>query len=205
VARLYYVHDPMCSWCWGFAPVLKKLLLELPHDIEVQRVLGGLAVDTDEPMPKGMQTMLQETWRQIETKISGTKFNFDFWTQCRPRRSTYPACRAVIAAREQGEEFDEAMTTAIQKAYYQQTRNPSDTDTLIALAGELGLDENRFKQDLLSDQTQQQLKREIESSRELHAESFPSLVLQVDDSIWGVPIDYNNAEPMLELINLRVQ
>ena len=205
MARLYYVHDPMCSWCWGFAPVLKKLLLELPHDIEMQRVLGGLAVDTDEPMPKGMQTMLQETWRQIETKIPGTKFNFEFWTQCRPRRSTYPACRAVIAAREQGEEFDEAMTTAIQKAYYQQTRNPSDTDTLMALAGELGLDENRFKKDLLSEQTQRQLEKEIELSRELHAESFPSFVFQVGTSIWSVPVNYNDPMPMLESINRLIE
>jgi len=205
VARLYYVHDPMCSWCWGFAPVLKKLLSELPPSIEVKRVLGGLAVDSDVPMPAGMQTMLQETWRQIETKIPGTKFNFDFWTQCQPRRSTYPACRAVIAAREQGEEFDEKMTKAIQLAYYQQTRNPSDLETLVELAGELGLDEMQFKRDMSSPKIQQQLEREIELSRELHAESFPSLVLQVDDSTWGVPIDYNNVEPMLELLNLRVQ
>ena len=24
-ARLLYVMDPMCSWCWGFAPVLESL------------------------------------------------------------------------------------------------------------------------------------------------------------------------------------
>ena len=202
VSRLYYVHDPMCSWCWGFAPVLKQLLISLPDNIEVKRLLGGLAVDTDEPMPAGMQTMLQDTWRRIEKKIPGTKFNFDFWSQCQPRRSTYPSCRAVIAARQQGQQFDELMTAAIQKAYYQQARNPSDTDTLIALAGELGLDENSFKQDLLSEQTQQQLEREIESSRELHAESFPSLVLQIGSSTWPVLVDYNDPVPMLESIKL---
>jgi putative protein-disulfide isomerase len=24
--RLLYVMDPMCSWCWGFAPVAKALV-----------------------------------------------------------------------------------------------------------------------------------------------------------------------------------
>ena len=24
-ARLLYVMDPMCSWCWGFAPVVEAL------------------------------------------------------------------------------------------------------------------------------------------------------------------------------------
>ncbi len=201
MTKLYYVHDPMCSWCWGFAPVLKQLLAALPSDIEVRRLLGGLAVDSDAPMPMEMQTMLQETWRRIEKKIPDTKFNFDFWTQCQPRRSTYPSCRAVIAARQQEEDFDEKMTKAIQVAYYQQARNPSDLETLSELADELGLDVMKFKCDMLSPETQQQLENEMALSRELYAESFPSLVLQVGTSTRGVPIDYNNATPMLELIN----
>ena len=30
-ARLLYVMDPMCSWCWGFAPVAKAR--NMPHPI----------------------------------------------------------------------------------------------------------------------------------------------------------------------------
>jgi len=201
VVRLYYVHDPMCSWCWGFAPVLKELLLRLPREVEVKRLLGGLAIDSDVPMPVEMQSMLQKTWQRIEQKIPNIKFNFDFWTTCQPRRSTYPACRAVIAARQQGERFDETMTKAIQKAYYQQARNPSDIKTLIELAEELNLDVEQFKQDIASVDMQQQLEAEIALSRELYAESFPSLVLQIGASNWTVPIDYLDEKPMLELIN----
>ncbi|MBE8572891.1 DsbA family protein, partial [Vibrio sp. OPT46] len=28
--KLYYVHDPMCSWCWGYKPTLDKLKQQLP-------------------------------------------------------------------------------------------------------------------------------------------------------------------------------
>jgi len=191
----------MCSWCWGFVPVLSELLSTLPKEVEVNRLLGGLAVDSDVPMSNEMQAMLQETWRRIQAKIPGTVFNFDFWSKCQPRRSTYPSCRAVIAARQQGNAFDEAMTKAIQTAYYLQARNPSDIETLVELADELGLDVAQFKQDIASSVTQQQLEKEIELSRELHAESFPSLVLQVGASHWPVPIDYLAVSPMLELIN----
>jgi len=200
-ATLYYVHDPMCSWCWGFAPVLADLLKQLPQEIEVKRLLGGLAVDTSEPMPEAMQNMLQDTWRRIEQKIPGTHFNFDFWVNCQPRRSTYPSCRAVIAARQQGEVFDELMTKAIQQAYYRQARNPSDDETLIALAVETGLDEARFRLDFVAPSTQQQLLDEIELSRELYAESFPALVFRQGTSNRSVPIDYLDATPMLEVID----
>ena len=47
--------------------------------------------------------------RRIEGRIPGVRFNFDFWTHCTPKRSTYPACRAVIAARAQDPTLDEAM------------------------------------------------------------------------------------------------
>jgi protein-disulfide isomerase-like protein with CxxC motif len=63
----------------------------------------------------------------LTTLADGTEFNFDFWTKCQPRRDTYKACRAVIAASQQNAE--EAMIEAIQKAYYLRAMNPSEHDS----------------------------------------------------------------------------
>jgi len=199
-AVLYYVHDPMCSWCWSFVPVLHDFLGKLPDEIRVKRILGGLAPDSDVPMPLDMQHTIEATWRRIQERIPGTVFNYDFWTQCAPRRSTYPACRAVIAARMQGDAFDERMTRAIQLAYYTQARNPSDEATLVELSCELGLDEPAFIDALRSVPVQQQLLEEIALSRQLHATGFPSMVLKTGTAVWPIPIDYNDSEPMLEMI-----
>ena len=103
---VYYVHDPMCSWCWGFSPALGELLAGLPAGVEVRRLLGGLAADSELPMGSAMRERLQDTWRNIQRRVPGTRFNFDFWTSCSPRRSTWPACRAVIAARRQDPVLD---------------------------------------------------------------------------------------------------
>ena len=123
--RLIYVHDPMCSWCWGFTDTYQSLVKRLPEDLTVLRLLGGLAPDSDEVMNESTQMMIQQAWQRIEQMIPGKQFNYDFWTKCKPRRATYPACRAVIAAREQGDKYDVLMTSRIQQAYYQQARNPS--------------------------------------------------------------------------------
>ncbi len=197
---LYYVHDPMCSWCWGFAPVLRELSRRLPAPVEIRRLLGGLAPDTDEPMPAALREQLQATWRRIQKRIPGTEFNFAFWSDCAPRRATYPACRAVIAARAQGPEYDTGMTEAIQRAYYTQALNPSDDDTLIRLAGELGLKIDAFAQALADPATARELQSEIDQARTLGAHSFPSLVLEVARSRWRIPVDYTDCGPMLELI-----
>ena len=42
-ARLLYVMDPMCSWCWGFAPVAEALVKQAQAvGVEMHLVVGGL-------------------------------------------------------------------------------------------------------------------------------------------------------------------
>jgi len=199
-AILYYIHDPMCSWCWGFHPALKRLQEKLPANITMRYLLGGLAADSDQPMPEAMQQFLQKTWRTIQQQIPTTEFNFNFWTNCHPRRSTYASCRAVIATKRQNSEKEKEMIHAIQTAYYLKAENPSDDKTLIKLADKLGLNVDKFKTDLNSDTTNQDLHKEIEFSQQLGAQGFPSLVLENKQRKWLLQIDYNDEEYMLKQI-----
>lgn len=136
--KLYYFHDPMCSWCWAFRPFWNEIVAGLPDNVQCQRILGGLAPDTDQVMPIEMQAKLQGVWQKIQQTVPDTQFNFEFWEKCTPRRSTYAACRAVIAARRQNSQYEETMILAIQQAYYLEARNPADKGALIELANEIG-------------------------------------------------------------------
>ena len=207
IRTLYYVHDPMCSWCWAFEPTWKQIQRELPDDINVVYLLGGLAPDSDLPMPEQMKLTIAGYWQTIQERVPGTQFNYDFWTQCQPRRSTYPSCRAVLAAKAQAKDSDEAkvleqaMIKAIQEGYYLNARNPSDFDTLIAFAREIGLDAKRFGLELNSESTIEKLNEEIQLSRSIGAQGFPSLILQSQNEsnaahaaqFENVPYDYNDA------------
>ncbi len=194
---LIYVHDPMCSWCYAFEPVRRSLFDALAGRVPIRRLLGGLAPDADEPMPESMRDLLQQTWRRIEQVVPGTRFNFDFWRQCQPRRSTYPSNRAVIAARAQGEAWDTAMTARIQRAYYLEARNPSDTATLIELARDIGLDAERFSGDLVAPATQAQLMREIDRARMLGIHGFPALAVVGDAGLRHIGLNYTDSEALL--------
>lgn len=198
---LIYVHDPMCSWCWGFEPTRQKIFAAVAERMPIRRMVGGLAPDSDAPMPAAMRSMLQQTWQRIEQTIPGTKFSFEFWEKCSPRRSTYPANRAVIAAREQGGEYDAKMTARIQRAYYLEAKNPSDNSTLIELAADIGLDKGRFSASLVSDATQQQLSAEIQATREMGIDSFPSMAVLNKDGLHHIGLNYSHAEAMLREID----
>ena len=205
---LYYVHDPMCSWCWAFRPVwgqLREALLAEAPQLQIVTLLGGLAADSDAPMSQSLQAEIRRHWQTIQRVVPGTAFNFDFWTSCEPRRSTFPACRAVIAAGMQGEEaeakrLEECMVLAIQQAYYMHARNPSDESLLVHLAADIGLHSARFQSDLHADATQRRLAQEIELARRIGAQGFPSLIVASHGDYHVVPVDYLDAAPMREQI-----
>lgn len=200
MSTLYYAHDPMCSWCWAFRPTWDQVYRALPDGVALVRLAGGLAPDSDDPMPEAQQRQIQQIWRSIEKHVPGTRFNFDFWTQCRPRRSTYPACRAVIAAARQDESRYETMVEAIQHAYYLDARNPSDEDTLVALAGEAGLDKEGFRRDLASDAVRAEFRKQVETCYTLGIQGFPALVIRTGNVARRVPVEFNDPQLQLELI-----
>ncbi|MES9930342.1 MAG: DsbA family protein [Candidatus Thiodiazotropha sp. 6PDIVS] len=199
--HLYYVHDPMCSWCWAFKPTLSKLLTNLPDSITYSYLLGGLAADSEEPMDLDMQERLKNTWLTIQKKLPQTEFNYNFWSSNVPRRSTYPACRAVITTRLMDAGSEEKIIVAIQQAYYIEARNPSDHSTLIEIAGEIGLEPSRFQNMLNSESIHNKLLEEIEQSRLMGINSFPGLALNIEGSYWPIPIDYHDENSMLEIIH----
>ena len=203
--ELIYVHDPMCSWCWGFGPALQRLCSQLPDNVRLRRLIGGLAADSDQPMPLEMQQHLQHTWRLIQQRIPGTQFNFAFWSDCAPRRSTYPACRAVLAARALDPGLEQAMIDSIQQAYYLRAMNPSDNATLVRLAVEIGLNQAAFAQSLTSQAIDELLQAEIAEARELGVNSFPTLVLCTGDNrCRQVALDYTDATAMLDSIETLI-
>ena len=198
---LYYVHDPMCSWCYALAPTWHRIESAVADSITVQYVVGGLAPDSDQPMPEDLRAYIQNCWRRIQNVVPGTEFNFDFWTHCQPRRSTYPSCRAVLAAKHFGPHYEAQMIEKIQHAYYREARNPSDIDTLCELAGEIGIDVPAFRDRIGSEACEIELQADLEKTRALGVRGFPTLVLEADAGLALVRHDYGDPRVTLDALN----
>lgn len=203
--KLYYVYDPMCSWCWGFKPTWNKIESTIGNEVDITYVLGGLAPDSDVPMPEPMQQQIAAYWKKIEEYL-GTQFNYAFWSENTPRRSTYPSCRAILAARSQNAE--KQMLTAIQHAYYLNAKNPSDNEVLLALASDLELNVDRFHNEFFSETVHQQLLSEIQFARSIGGNSFPSLFVERNstdgssaNTLIELPVDY--LDPQVTIDSIR--
>ncbi len=196
---LFYVHDPMCSW--GYQRTWEQLRAALPDSVTVVNIVGWLAPDTDEPMPLEQQKTIAGYWAKVAEQ-TGAEFNFDFWKNCQPRRSTYPACRAVLAAGKQ--QAEQAMIDAIQHAYYLRAMNPSDNSTLVTLAAEMGLDETQFSEDLTSPEIQSALEQNFALRRKIGVYSFPSLVLARGEIFLPIDVDYQSYRTSQDAITVAL-
>ena len=194
---LYYIHDPMCSWCYAFSDTFNELIDQLPSNIDIKYICGGLAPNSNEPMPLNMRKSIQNIWYDITARV-GTKFNHDFWILNTPRRSTYLSCQACVSARVQNKE--KKMIKEIQKAYYLNAKNPSNGDILIQCANNINLDIEKFKNDLYSNDILEIFQNDLTKRKELNIYSFPSLVLQIDNEINNIDIQFNNSNKILENI-----
>jgi len=194
---LYYIYDPMCSWCWGFKPVWKQVKAALAGKLEIVYVLGGLAPETDEPMPQEMRDYLQQTWKRV-SEYCGVTFNFDFWTRNTPMRSTYPACKAALVAREYGKEL--AMDERIQRFYYLEAGNPSVYENLYDLAVELGIPRDAFIERIHSEELDRQFRDELKLAEQLGAQGLPSLVLKRGNDTHFIQHSYTDVSANLSAI-----
>ncbi|MFT6142076.1 MAG: putative protein-disulfide isomerase [Psychromonas sp.] len=179
----------MCSWCWAHLPEWQKLEAHLSKLLPVQYVLGGLAPDSDVPMPIEQQHAICGYWKKINHLI-GTEFNFDFWSTNTPRRSTYPACRAVLAASWQNALHE--MNIALQEAYYLKAMNPSNIDTHLILAKQLGLNVRQFSDDLSSEKLENEFNQQLALARRLPIQGFPAMVLSHQGDYYPIVLDYKD-------------
>jgi len=200
MANLYYIHDPMCSWCYAFDSTLKKIESNLPKSINLVKIVGGLAPDSMQPMPESLAMIIQANWKKIEQTVDHIQFNFNFWKTNQAIRSTYPSCRAVLAAKNQSDNFEDKMIAQIQWAYYQNAENPALDTVLIHCAKQIGLDKHVFISDYKSEEINNQLRVQLQFCKDLGISSYPSLCLEIGEQICLLKIDYNNANYIIQQI-----
>lgn len=176
---LWYVADPMCSWCWGFAPVIEAVRDTYREQLKVALLLGGLRPGTAEPVTDAFREEILHHWQQVQAR-TGQPFRFEGALPEGFVYDTEPASRAVVAAAELDASQAYPMFKAIQRAFYAEGMNVTDPENLARLAASLGLDAGAFRARLDADLTLQKTRTSFLRARQWGVRGFPSLVLQRD-------------------------
>lgn len=176
VPHLIYVMDPMCSWCYGFAPQLQKLKQAQQDKLNFKLIMGGLRPGTTKPMDATTIDTIRHHWQEVE-KATEQPFEYTLLERKDFVYDTEPACRAVVTLRYLKPEAELDMTEAIQNAFYARSSNVTKPEILAAIATRFGITEEEFLKMFNSELMLEKTQQDFLIARHLQANAFPSLYL----------------------------
>lgn len=203
IGTLYYFGDPMCSWCWGFKPVLEQVDREYP-ELKRVTVMGGLRGGEEVPMGDDLAEMIRNAWFRIE-QSTGQQFNHDLWREHRPLATTWPACRAVLAARLLDPKMEWPYMVGMFHAYFSRALDPSRKETHLEVAKEQGFEPEAFAAMLESGEVERALQQDLLTTQRFGITGFPSAVLSVGDGNYLISPGYQPVEGIRKAINAVYQ
>ncbi len=173
-----YYTDPACPWSWANEPAVRRLMVEFGDSLSWTYVMGGLARDYgkghEDPEAghggkQGVYPGLVTHWLDVADE-GGMPIDPRLWTEG-PIVSTYPACMAVKAASEQGEESVGRYLRVLREGLLCFRRKLDTTEALVEEARQVGLDAERFRIDLGSHAIVEAFGADLEETRGLPAEA----------------------------------
>lgn len=198
--RFLYVADPMCSWCWGFAPVIEQIIAVYGDVAPMRLVAGGLRVGTETPMDDRAKAYIREHWEHVH-EATGQPFNFAFFERQGFVYDTGPACRAVVAARNLAPENWLLYFKAVQRAFYVENRDVTDADVLADVAAACALDRDDFAMVYASDEISESLAADFAGVQSMQIGGFPALLVQDDDGVAFLTVGYRSFATLRPLID----
>ncbi|MGE3712180.1 MAG: DsbA family protein [Hyphomicrobiaceae bacterium] len=173
--HLVYVGDPMCSWCYGFAPVMEGLVDHFGDRLPIGLVMGGLRAGNKSPMTDADKRSIASHWVKVR-EATGQPFDFELLERDGFVYDTEPACRAVVTMRLLNPPLALAYQGRIQRAFYAQNQDTTDEEVLADVAGEAGVDSDLFLQEMRSAEAKNATFRDFLTAQEAQIRSFPTLL-----------------------------
>jgi putative protein-disulfide isomerase len=197
-----YFADPMCSWCYGFSPVVEALRRRYGEVAPIRLVMGGLRPGATQPMPAEARRNLVHHWDEIAA-LTGQPFDAGLIDRDGFIYDTDPAARAVVLARRTSNDAALDFLKAAHRAFYAEGRDVTDLGVLAYIAAEQGFDRGAFLAALGDEGLKQETWRDYAISQRAGATGFPTLIVgpNADGTYALVTRGYQSADAILPAID----
>lgn len=189
--EMIVVVDPMCSWCWGFAPVHSQLLDHYKDQFPIKLCMGGLRPGTTVVMPERLRKKVLHHWHQVN-EVTGQPFNFNL-----PADFVYdtePASRAVITVRTLKPEHVLAYLHDLHKRFYVDNQDITQAQVLAECAEFFGIDQTTFLSHFNSTDMIAATKADFAAAIEFGVTGYPAVAVNYEFGYCPITYGYEPFE-----------
>lgn len=197
--QFVYVGDPMCSWCWGFAPVVERLAAGF--NIPIRVVVGGLRPgEAAEALDDRMRQYLDRTWQQVAER-SGQPFDTSFlqradgWVY-----DTELPAMAVVTMRSLKPEAELDFFTDLQAAFYRDGVDVTDPSVYPRLVAGYFDDPSEYLGRFASQESRWAAWDDFATARSWGIAGFPALLLDRDGDLSVISNGFQPADHLVPAI-----
>ncbi len=202
--EIIYVGDPMCSWCWGFSPVLKAIHDRFGEHAPIRIVVGGLRAGDTQLMNAEMKAYVRHHWERVH-EITGQPFCFDLFDRDDVAMNTEPACRAAVTMRGLRPAATLPFFERLHRAYYVENLDMTSADNLSRLAAPFGIAADDFSAAFESAEVREQTRSDFQLSQRLGVRGFPTIVLRDGDELSMLTAGYRPFEALRPILDQWVR
>lgn len=190
----------MCSWCWGFSPVVEDILKTYQGQITFQILVGGLRPGNTERFDSHKREYILGHWQAVYER-TGQPFDFTFQMEPDFTYDTEPASRALVAMRKFHSQAALPFLKDIQQAFYVHNKDVTNVEVLMELASRQNLNQKAFLDLFRSAELKKQVWEEFAYCRELGVTGFPTLLGQNDGGYVALSRGYQSFDALSPLID----
>lgn len=182
--------DPVCTWCWGSEPVLRKLEVWYGEQVKIRYVMGGLVEDIREFYdrandiggdPERSNAQIAHHWLEASERHGMPVQVEGFRLFTSETVSTYPQNIAFKAAELTNPALATIFLRRMREASAAEARETGRREVLIELASEVGLDVAAFIGHMSDGSAEAAFRQDLEETRRYGARGFPTFVLRFGD------------------------
>ncbi|QBF15316.1 DsbA family protein [Aliarcobacter thereius] len=196
---LYYIGDPMCSWCYGMSDILKNIEKYCKtNDIKFQILVAGLRAGGGDVWNDNFKSFLKNEWSKI-SELTKKEFSFSILDLDFFNYDTRPACKAVyivkLLIKDNSTKILEFFS-AIQNKFYAKSEDPKELKFYEEICKENEIDFDEFTNLFNDKKIEDDLEKEFLFSRTFSS-SMPSLVFIKEEKKTNISIGYSKYEDVV--------
>jgi putative protein-disulfide isomerase len=194
--ELIYIADPMCSWCYGFHPVITALAERCEAELPLRLMMGG---GGPAPAHGPRRQGLSAPGLDARGRCHGSAFRHGLFAREGFTYDTEPACRAVVSVRRLQPALALPFLARMQPAFYAENRDITAPEEIAGVAEEAGLAQADFVEMISAPPRRNETFRDFLTAQELGIRGFPTLI--AGSSAKGYALVSNGYRPLEDLLD----